>query len=508
MSQDTGTEPCNEESESWGALLAAFAAVLLLVLPSIALAESESDQKYYLGEAVNAGKDTGYAEDNAIGKDDIHYSWVLGRFVVSDYMREVDEDSTPVFLKNVGDEVTLSFNLQRDINALNGNSDVSIDSDPNGYDQRTGVPQQDFGRGTLIVRYTDYQNNRHEPVVYTNYLDGVSQGADTKINTYEEGDYEVVLDHSIKNVNRGRLPWVNVEIFPGVTDYTVRFNFKVRNGNCMVYPFDTKTGDELTNTAFTENGFRLDLARSRYLDIDVKKEMLADNGNELVTDTRFNKPTRDGEEFTDEGVYTFTVSNRYTGQTTTKTIYVGTDPVLKVHATTGKSVQDINAMIADDASVQTGDDATTPEFASLDDPDLLLYMQDSVYADLESQLGEDYNIENVTATYVPFVSDEYKQDLAYNSQENVYFGYTLSELEAIEVKNYNLANKNNLNELYNELEREVSARVENLPEGSTQRLVLDVRDRGYDQPVIDSAEQGIRSKLADVYPDIPIDIME
>ena len=256
----------------------------------------------------------------------------------------------------MGDEVTLSYNLQQDINALNGNSDVTIDSDPNGYDQRLGVPQQDFGRGTLIVRYTDYQNNRHDSVVYTNYLEGVSQGADTKINTYEEGDYEVVLDYSIKNVNHGRLPWVNVEIFPGVTDYTVRFNFRVRNGNCMVYPFDAKTGDELTNTAFTENGFRLDLARSRYLDIDVKKEMLADNGNELVQNTRFNKPARDGEEFTDEGVYTFTVSNRYTGQTTTKTIYVGSDPVLKAYATTGKSVQDINAMIADGATVQ--DDGT------------------------------------------------------------------------------------------------------------------------------------------------------
>ena len=335
-----------------GALLASFPLVLLLASPSIALAEGKSDEKYYLGEAVNAGRDTGYSEKHIIGKDDIHYSWALGRFVVSDYTREVDEDGTPVFIKNAGDKITLSFNLQQDINALNGNSNVTIDSDPNGYDQRLGVPQQDFGRGTLIVRYTDYQNNKHDPVIYTNYLDGISQGADTKINTYEEGDYEVVLDYSIKNVNHGRLPWVNVEIFPGVTDYTMRFSFKVRNGNCMVYPFDTKTGDELTNTAFTQNGFKLDLARSRYLNIDVKKEVLANNGNELVADTRFNKPARDGEEFTDEGVYTFTVTNRYTDQTTTKMIYVGTNPVLKAHATTGKSVQDINTMLANGATVQ------------------------------------------------------------------------------------------------------------------------------------------------------------
>lgn len=379
---------------------------------------------------------------------------------------------------------------------------------------------------------------------------------------------------------------------------------------------------------------------------------------------------------------------------------------------TSEASETSDASDAGDTSAQTGDDASVPQFATLDDPDLLMYMQDSIYADLESQLGEDYNIENVTAAYVPFVSDEYKQELAYNSQENIYFGYTLSELdqqfqgtryiftaddqgnttvkefqsyddtydqaiknvaegtgfilicvtasavsggvgaapvcavfataanggtavalssgaisaaaagavkayetggnmdavakeaalkgseafkwgaimgalaggvseasalrdaskaaeaakdgaatvvtfvrtpreselaalkmfggkeqvsylngqevaygtkgatrpdivrdvagklEAIEVKNYDLANSNNLNELYNELKREVSARLKNLPEGSIQRVVLDVKGRGYDQSVIDAAKQGIWSKLADIYPDIPIDIME
>lgn len=336
------------------ALLVPMTVALLLATPLVVIAEEEAPngQRYYLGEAANAGKDTGYSKDDPIGKDDIHYSWELGRFVISDYTRESDEDGTPVFLKNVGDEVTLSFNLEQDINKLNGNGDVTIDGDANGYDQRLGVPQQDFGRGTLIIRYTDYQNNRHKPTIYTNYLKGVTQGADTEVKTFEEGDYEVVLDYSIKNVNHGKLPWVNVEIFPGVTDYTMRFEFKVRNGNCMVYPFDVKTGDELTNTAFTENGFRLDLARSRYLDIDVKKEMLADNGTELVADTRFNKPARDGEEFTDEGVYTFTVTNRYTGQSTTKMIYVGTDPVLKAYATTGTPVSEINSMLDEGATIR------------------------------------------------------------------------------------------------------------------------------------------------------------
>lgn len=340
--------------------LSAIVAMMLVMVcvPVFAFAEGETADgtKYYLGEAVNVGKDTGYSEDSPIGKDDVHYSWELGRFLVSDYTRVTDEGGTPVFLKNVGDEVTLSFNLEQDINTLNGNDDVTIDTDPNGYDQRLGIPQQDFGRGALIIRHTDYQNNKHEPTVYTNYLDGVQQGADTVVKTFEEGDYEVVLDYSIKNANHGKLPWINVEIFPGVSDYTMRFNFKVRNGNCMVYPFDVATGNELTNTAFTESGFRLDLARSRYLNIDVKKEVMADNGNELAADTRFNKPARDGEEFTEEGVYAFTVTNQYTGQTTAKMIYVGTDPVLKAYATTGKSVSEIKTLLADGATVS--DDGT------------------------------------------------------------------------------------------------------------------------------------------------------
>lgn len=357
------------------------------------------------------------------------------------------------------------------------------------------------------------------------------------------------------------------------------------------------------------------------------------------------------------------------------------------------------------SSDQSSPDATTPEFANLDDPKLLRYMEDSVYSDLESELGEDYVIENVTAAYVPFVSDEYKQELEYNSKMNIYFGYTLSELdqqfqgtryvfttdgdgnteakkfeaydnsydqamenvavgtgvivlcvtvsavsggvgaapicavftaaaktaassgalsgvvagaakayetggdmeaaakeaalkgsegfkwgaiigalaggvgeinalrnpskavesvegrmttatpiptpreseiaalnkfggreqvsylngkevaygtkgstkpdivrnvdgklEAIEVKNYDL--KNNAKAMFNELEREIKARVKNLPEGSQQRVVLDVRGRGYDDALIEDVKQGIWEKLQNICPNIPIDILE
>ena len=47
----------------------------------------------------------------------------------------------------------------------------------------------------------------------------------------------------------------------------------------------------------------------------------------------------------------------------------------------------------------------------------------------------------------------------------------------------------------------------NLPSGSIQRIVLDVKGRGYSDDLLQSVVQNIRVKCADVYPNIPIDIM-
>lgn len=66
-------------------------------------------------------------------------------------------------------------------------------------------------------------------------------------------------------------------------------------------------------------------------------------------------------------------------------------------------------------------------FSSLNDPDLMRYVEDTVYSDLVNQLNsDDYFVENVEAIYI---SKEYLDELAYNSQENIYFGYKLSELD-------------------------------------------------------------------------------
>lgn len=81
------------------------------------------------------------------------------------------------------------------------------------------------------------------------------------------------------------------------------------------------------------------------------------------------------------------------------------------------------------------------------------------------------------------------------------------KLEAIEVKNYNLESSNSRSALYNELKRQVTSRVKNLPEGSTQRIVLDTRGRGFLDELVESVIARIHETLDDVYPNIPIDIL-
>lgn len=325
--------------------------------------EEESGESKSLGAKVNTGLDNGYSGNHKLNENDPHYGWDLGRFFVSGYTRDLQgENGRQVFLKNVGDQVTLYFNLIQDIDQLNGDRNLKIADDTNGYDKQFEVKKTDFRRGTLIIQYTDYQNVRHKPIIYTNYLAAdASTGANTVVRLFEEGDYQVSLDYEIED---SRQKVLGQSILKGYSDYKISFSFSVRNGNCMVYPFDVTTGDELTNASVTRDGFYLDLAKSRYLDIDITRQVLEDGTDGLVEDTRFNRPARDGEQYTDEGIYVITVSNRYTNQTTTKKIYVGSDEILMAAATTGLSVDEIRQMMADGAEIQDDGTIVSPKVLS------------------------------------------------------------------------------------------------------------------------------------------------
>lgn len=68
-----------------------------------------------------------------------------------------------------------------------------------------------------------------------------------------------------------------------------------------------------------------------------------------------------------------------------------------------------------------------PQYSSLNDTDLLGHIEDLIYRDTVTALDStDYLVSDVSAVYV---SKEYLEELSYNSQSNIYFGYTLDELD-------------------------------------------------------------------------------
>lgn len=74
-------------------------------------------------------------------------------------------------------------------------------------------------------------------------------------------------------------------------------------------------------------------------------------------------------------------------------------------------------------------DEAVPQYDSLDDENLLAYVEDLVYRDAVTLLNSDeYFVENVSAVYI---SKEYLEEVAFNSQSNIYFGYTLAELDEV-----------------------------------------------------------------------------
>ena len=74
-------------------------------------------------------------------------------------------------------------------------------------------------------------------------------------------------------------------------------------------------------------------------------------------------------------------------------------------------------------------DEAVQQYDSLDDEDLLAYVEDLVYRDAVTSLNSDeYFVENVSAVYI---SKEYLEEVAFNFQSNIYFGYTLAELDEV-----------------------------------------------------------------------------
>lgn len=69
------------------------------------------------------------------------------------------------------------------------------------------------------------------------------------------------------------------------------------------------------------------------------------------------------------------------------------------------------------------------KFDFLDDKELQRYVRDTIYNELITQLdSNEYFIENISTVYI---SQEYIDEITYNSKSNVYFGYTLEEIDTV-----------------------------------------------------------------------------
>lgn len=97
-------------------------------------------------------------------------------------------------------------------------------------------------------------------------------------------------------------------------------------------------------------------------------------------------------------------------------------------------------------------------------------------------------------------------DTKYSTRPDILRDYK-GHKEAIEVKNYNLNLESSRYRLVRELNRQITNRVDNLPKGYKQRIVLDVQGRNYDKRLLKGVVKEIKESLNDVYKNIPVDIM-
>ena len=283
-----------------------------------------------LGKKVRVDGEN-YSEEQNIDSNDIHFGWDIGQFFVNGYTDKKEDNGEYVFLKNVGDRISLWFELKQNIYKLNENSNLSINYDNSGDSK---FEEKIEGCGSLLIKAKDYENNQKPNIVYNDFLKAKTlTGANTEVNLFEEGDYEIALDYEIFNKDT---------LFGDTSNYTIPIKFKIRNGNCMIFPFDEVTGDELKDGAITKNGFHLDFAKSRYLDINVERRELLQREDSYKLDIRFNRPAKDGDKYIEEGIYTFKVKNKYTGEQIVKTIYVGDSDIYKTLSRYGYTIEELN----------------------------------------------------------------------------------------------------------------------------------------------------------------------
>jgi len=92
-----------------------------------------------------------------------------------------------------------------------------------------------------------------------------------------------------------------------------------------------------------------------------------------------------------------------------------------------ESVIDEDALVENPEPADSKSEPRELTFTDLKDPELIDYYEQAIYSNVSDQLGDEYVVNNVSAVYV---SKEYIEELTYNSQSNIFFGYSLADLDA------------------------------------------------------------------------------
>lgn len=320
--------------------------------------ELNTADAYEFSDVYRVDSPDGFKNPAELKGDDPHIDWTVGKFYVSGYTDVTYDGDIPVFLKVPGDKAALWFHLENELDKCNGRTDVKVEYISSGSDIYFGTPTiDDFGKGALIVRKTD-KNNQKERYIYTNYLEAsATVGANTRVDLFEEGDYEVALDYQLHYDK----PFVFGSTTTKTLTYRVFFKFKVRNGDISAFIRDVETNQFITNGNVAENGFYIDVENSQYLTLTIKREVLSESLDGLVEDTKFSGVAKEGRNYTDEGIYTVTVKNQTTGDSVEKKVYVGDSDILRAHMITGISISEINERLAMGASIDENGYIIEPE---------------------------------------------------------------------------------------------------------------------------------------------------
>ena len=112
-------------------------------------------------------------------------------------------------------------------------------------------------------------------------------------------------------------------------------------------------------------------------------------------------------------------------------LFCGCSKATTVESQSSSAISSSSTTETSDSSVSESTSETTKAdngYRDLSDPDLLDYIEDTAYEELVSKIDNDkYVVQNVEAIYI---SEEYLEELEYNSKQNIFFGYTLDEVDA------------------------------------------------------------------------------